>query len=137
MTILSEDGVPTPVVHTRLRAPLASMKPAGDVAGTAKAPPLYTKYGTPVDRESARELLAARMVEPDEKRSRYLLPKRSESKKEPRGDPVTDFLGSRQGKTLQREVVRGVIRAAQEAFLAGGIDGRRRIRASWPTCRSS
>jgi hypothetical protein len=24
------------------------------------------------------------------------------------GDPLTDFLGSRQGKTLQREVVRGM-----------------------------
>jgi len=115
VTILSEDGVPTPVVHTRLRAPLASMKPAGDVAGTAKASPLYTKYGTPVDRESARELLAARMVEPDEVKP-VLAPKRSESKKESRGDPVTDFLGSRQGKTLQREVVRGVFGLLKKRF---------------------
>ena len=107
VTILSEDGVPTPVVHTRLRAPQASMEPAADVAGTAKASPLYTKYGTPVDRESARELLAARMVEPAEAKP-VLAPKRGERKKESSGDPLTDFLGSRQGKTLQREVVRGM-----------------------------
>ena len=115
VTILTEDGVPTPVVHTRLRAPLASMKPAGDVDGAAKASPLYTKYGTPVDRESARELLAARMVEQDEVKP-VLAPKRGQSKKESSGDPVTDFLGSRQGKTLQREVVRGVFGLLKKRF---------------------
>ena len=33
VTILSEDGVPTPVVHTRLRAPASRMGPADDVEG--------------------------------------------------------------------------------------------------------
>ena len=36
VTILSEKGVPTPVVHTRLRGPLARMEPADDVDGAAK-----------------------------------------------------------------------------------------------------
>ena len=53
VTILSERGVPTPVVHTRLLAPSASMKPAADVDALAKASPLQAKYGTEVDRESA------------------------------------------------------------------------------------
>ena len=61
VTILSEKGIPTPVVHTRLRGPLARMEPADDVDGAARASPLYAKYGTKIDRESARELLAARM----------------------------------------------------------------------------
>src|SRR5919109_1026803 len=61
VTILSESGVPTPVVHTKLRGPLARMAPADDVEGAAKASPLFAKYGARVDRESARELLAARM----------------------------------------------------------------------------
>src|SRR5215210_2416949 len=61
VTILSESGVPTPVVHTRLRAPLASMKPAAGVDAAAKASPLYAKYGTRIDPDSARERLAARV----------------------------------------------------------------------------
>ena len=61
VTILSESGVPTPVVQTKLRGPLARMAPADDVDGAAKSSPLYAKYGTRVDRESARELLAARI----------------------------------------------------------------------------
>ena len=62
VTILSESGVPTPVVHTRLRPPQSRMGPADDVAGAATASPLFAKYGTRVDANSAREMLAARMA---------------------------------------------------------------------------
>ena len=61
MTLLSEKGVPTPVVHTRLRAPASKMEPASDLEAAAQASPLQAKYGTRVDRESASELLAARV----------------------------------------------------------------------------
>jgi DNA helicase HerA-like ATPase len=112
VTILSESGVPTPVLHTKLRAPLASMKSAGDVDGAAKASPLYSKYGTPVDRESARELLAARIERQPEPPPEAPAPKRRKPAVDRTGDPITDplgdFLGSRQGKALQREVVRGM-----------------------------
>src|SRR3954469_12442159 len=60
VTILSESGVPTPVVHTRMVAPGSRMAPADDVDGAAKASPLFAKYGTRVDNVSAREKLAAR-----------------------------------------------------------------------------
>jgi uncharacterized protein len=110
VTILSESGVPTPVVHTKLRGPLARMAPADDVDGAAKASPLYAKYGTRVDRESARELLTARLEqresEPVEKAAE---PKRRRAPaSDGRGDPITDFLTSRQGKAVQREVIRGM-----------------------------
>src|SRR5207342_1361786 len=41
VTVLSPKGVPTPVVHTRLRAPRASMEPAPDLDAAAKASPLW------------------------------------------------------------------------------------------------
>ncbi len=63
VTTLSDKGVPTPVVHTRLRAPASRIGPADDVEGAAKGSPLYAKYGTRVEAESAREKLAARMEE--------------------------------------------------------------------------
>jgi uncharacterized protein len=109
VTILSEKGVPTPVVHTRLRAPLARMATADDVDGTAKASPLFAKYGTTIDRESARELLAARLEQREPEPVEQPAPKRKESaKRSGGGDPITDFLTSRQGKAVQREVIRGM-----------------------------
>ncbi|MFN2471498.1 MAG: helicase HerA-like domain-containing protein [Gaiellaceae bacterium] len=111
VTVLTERGVPTPVVHTRLRAPAASMKPAADVDGLAQASPLFIKYGERVDRESAHELLAARVERaPETEAAPQPAPKKhsgGSGKKEP-SDALQDFLGSRRGKALQREVVRGV-----------------------------
>jgi hypothetical protein len=106
VTVLSEKGVPTPVVHTRLRAPQASMAPAADLEGAARASPLSAKYGERVDRESAHELLAARAERAAEPASREDRPPPAKAK--PPSDALTDFLGSRQGKKLQREIVRGV-----------------------------
>src|ERR1700744_587828 len=58
VTILSETGVPTPVVHTRMTPPASRVGPADDIEGKAKASPLWAKYGTRVDNQSAREILA-------------------------------------------------------------------------------
>jgi hypothetical protein len=110
VTILPENGVPTPVVHTRLRAPASRMAPADDVDGAAKASPLFAKYGTRTDSQSARELLAARVeaaAAPPEapappKEAKAPAPKASTV------EQVGDFLGSRQGKALQKQVMRGV-----------------------------
>jgi uncharacterized protein len=111
VTILSESGVPTPVVHTKLRGPLARMAPADDVDAAAKASPLYAKYGTRVDRESARELLASRLEQtaPEpEPEPVEVLPRKEPRRKAGTGDPLTDFLGSREGKRVQRELIRGM-----------------------------
>jgi DNA double-strand break repair helicase HerA and related ATPase len=114
VTILSESGVPTPVVHTRLRAPLARMAPADDVEGAAKASPLFAKYGTRAERESARERLAVRMeaeAEAKEPEPVEVLPRkepRRPARRDGGGDPLTDFLSSREGRRVQRQVIRGV-----------------------------
>jgi DNA helicase HerA-like ATPase len=109
VTTLSDDGVPTPVVHTRLRAPASRMGPADDVEGTAKASPLFAKYGTRVDSQSAREMLAGRMekADPEPKKARKGRPKPAP---EPAGglDQLGDFLNSREGKAMQKKVMRGV-----------------------------
>ncbi|MBW8751817.1 MAG: DUF853 family protein [Propionibacteriales bacterium] len=63
VTVMNEKGAPTPVAWTRLRAPeslMAAADPAA-MAATVKASPLFAKYAEPVDRESAREKLAARL----------------------------------------------------------------------------
>jgi DNA helicase HerA-like ATPase len=110
VTLLSEAGVPTPVVHTRLLAPSARMTPADDVEGIARRSPLWARYGERTDPESARELLAGRMAEPDAPARVPAPPKPRKAPAPARGTPeaIGDFLTSRQGRRLQKQVVRGV-----------------------------
>jgi uncharacterized protein len=63
VTVMSERGAPTPVAWTRLRAPQGLMSPTPDaeIDAAVAASPLMPKYGTAIDRESAREILTARM----------------------------------------------------------------------------
>jgi DNA helicase HerA-like ATPase len=111
VTILSDKGVPTPVVHTRLRAPASRIGPADDVDGAAKASSLFAKYGTRTEAESAREKLEGRLAKASEpKETKEPKPKRETRAPAPSGglDELGDFLGSRQGKVLERTVMRGV-----------------------------
>ncbi|MFF9563549.1 helicase HerA-like domain-containing protein [Leifsonia sp. NPDC014704] len=63
ITVMNEKGAPTPVAWTRLRAPQGSMSPAPEqqVDATIAASPLQAKYGTPLDRDSAREMLGRKL----------------------------------------------------------------------------
>ncbi|KQY62648.1 MULTISPECIES: helicase HerA-like domain-containing protein [unclassified Nocardioides] len=63
VTVMNERGAPTPVAWTRLRAPESLMGTADATAMDAavKASPLFAKYSATVDRESAREILAAKL----------------------------------------------------------------------------
>ncbi|MBC7725140.1 MAG: DUF853 family protein [Burkholderiaceae bacterium] len=63
VTVMNERGAPSPVAWTRLRAPQGSMSPTPPerIAATVAASPLLPKYGTPVDRDSAHEILARKM----------------------------------------------------------------------------
>ena len=68
VTVMSEKGAPTPVAWTRLRAPQGLMSPTPDpqIDAAVTASPLLAKYGTAIDRESAREILTAKMNAADE-----------------------------------------------------------------------
>ena len=63
VTVMSEKGAPTPVAWTRLRAPQGLMSPTPDaqIDAAVAASVLLPRYGTPIDRESAREILTAKM----------------------------------------------------------------------------
>jgi hypothetical protein len=111
VTILSESGVPTPVVHSRMRAPVSRMGPADDVDAVARASALWSRYGTREDRDSARERLAARLERPaaPTKAPKPTAEQRRRAKATKEGgDLLTDLLTSSQGKAIQREIVRGV-----------------------------
>ncbi len=59
VTVMNENGAPTPVAWTRLFSPVSTMgpSPAQVVQGIVAASPLLTDYGTPIDSHSAYEKL--------------------------------------------------------------------------------
>lgn len=61
ITVLSENGAPTPVAATRLRAPQSLMGPieATALEQAVKSSLLWSRYAEPVDRESAYEKISA------------------------------------------------------------------------------
>ena len=101
-------------------APASKMAPAADVEGPAKASPLFARYGTRVDAQSAREILAGRLEaaskpapapDADKPLEHIPAPKLPKApRRAPAPDPggIGDFLNSRQGKALQKQVLRGV-----------------------------
>jgi hypothetical protein len=95
----------------------------------AKASPLDAKYGTRVDAQSAREILAGRMEAarepapapaPADKPLEHIpapkLPKAPRRAPAPDPGGIGDFLNSRQGKQIQREVIRGVFGMLKKRF---------------------
>jgi hypothetical protein len=126
ITILSETGAPTPVVDCRMSPPLSRMAPADGVDAAAQASPLWAKYGTRVDNQSAREMLSARMQQTPAAPAGAgaPAPKGPQGKSQNRQGQgqgrnqhaetaggvaaVATFLKSKQGKQLQKQVTRGL-----------------------------
>ncbi len=140
VTVMNERGAPTPVAWTRLRAPESRMDPSsvGVVAQILQASPLQAKYGTALDRESANEILTKRLDDAAARRTAANATDEAQDKAEKTvkskpsrrhpqggtwtGGPADDVLGglasSKElqdfvrdtGKTLAKEIVRGVFR---------------------------
>jgi hypothetical protein len=63
VTVLSPDGVPTPVAWTRLYPPRSRMAPAdpATIQSAIAGSPIHTRYARPVDPDSAYERLTTRL----------------------------------------------------------------------------
>ncbi|RAX45180.1 ATP-binding protein [Arthrobacter sp. AQ5-06] len=66
ITVMNEKGAPTPVAHTRLRAPESVMGPSAEelIKSTVGGSALLAKYGTAVDNVSAYEKLTGKAAAP-------------------------------------------------------------------------
>jgi DNA helicase HerA-like ATPase len=135
VTVMNERGAPTPVAWTRLRAPESLMGPTDPAAMEAivGASPRHAKYAGAVDRESAREKLAARLeqgaakeesaqaggapAEPAERR--IPVPKPAKQPKPAKKEPgiVEEVVSSAAFKdilrTATREIVRGMFKTGR------------------------
>jgi hypothetical protein len=100
VTVLNTRGTPTPLVATRLIPPASRMAPLSpaELQADIRESDLLAEYGKAVDRESAKEMLAARMVGAPAPR------KSGKTMAEVAGDVVS----SPTGRAVVREVVRGL-----------------------------
>jgi DNA helicase HerA-like ATPase len=119
VTGLDARGAPTPVVATRLIPPASRMAPLTpeELQADLRESSLLVEYGTPVDRESAREMLAERMSRtepapaesaPPPARGRGGTGMTAGKLGKVAGGAVIGALTSTIGRTIGREVVRGL-----------------------------
>jgi DNA helicase HerA-like ATPase len=113
ITVLDPRGTPTPVVAARLIPPGSRMAPLTpeELQADIRQSDLIVEYGQAVDRESAREMLAERMgrtaapVEAEEPEAR---PRKGKTAAKAAGAAVVGALSTSIGRTVGREIVRGL-----------------------------
>ncbi|XAS76550.1 helicase HerA-like domain-containing protein [Dermatophilaceae bacterium Sec6.4] len=135
VTVLSENGAPTPVAWTRMLAPQSLMAPSSQetIDAVLGASSLTPRYAETVDRESAYEMLNARLAKapqaPPEQESQPVAPAGSrpaprangaEEEKEGRGviqevtsSPVFRSMMRSAGSALGREITRSLFGTAR------------------------
>lgn len=124
VTLLNEDGIPTPLVHTLLRAPQSRMDVLTDdeIQAILRKSALIKKYNKDVDRESAYEILKEKIEraqeeeEQEKKRAEREKAKSSSSKRRSSRreksaiESVMDSTVGRQvSRTIARELARGLL----------------------------
>ena len=134
VTALNEKGIPTPLVHTLLRAPQSRM----DVLTDAELDRLIStsylvkKYNEDVNRESAYEILTEKIEEAqaeekieERKKQKEKEQKTSRRKEKSTFEKVINSTTTRQiGRTIARELTRGIL----GVLGLGGTTRRRRRR---------
>ncbi len=118
VTVLDARGTPTPVVATRLIPPSSRMAPLTpeELQADIRQSDLLAEYGRAVDRESAREMLAARMArtQPAAPQAGTAAPaparggRAAKTVAQVAGGALVGALTSTIGRTVGREIVRGV-----------------------------
>jgi uncharacterized protein len=131
VTGLDARGTPTPVVATRLIPPATRMAPLTpeELQADIRESDLVKEYGQAIDRESAREILVARMAKTETPAAGTAPPARSGSATKTAaqvaGGVLAGALSSSIGRTIGREVVRGLF------GLLGAKPPRRTTRSRW------
>lgn len=133
VTVLSETGAPTPVAWTRMRAPQSLMDVAPDSTfdTVIAASPLTPKYAEAIDRESAYEILKARLEKADQQTAQAQAPESApEQPRERRNTESSREAEPRKsGGFLDNPAVRSMMRSAGTAL------GREITRSIFGTAR--
>ncbi len=119
VTVLNEKGIPTPLAHTLLRAPQSRMDvlSKGEIDDILKQSKIIKKYNEEIDRESAYEVLGEKIEisqgkeHQEELKKQQAKAEKATSKKRAEKSTMEKVAGSSVGKTVIREVTRGILGA--------------------------
>ncbi len=135
VSVLNEKGSPTPIVHTLLRAPQSRMDilNSDEINTIISKSALVKKYNQEVDRESAFEMLNAKLQKLDSTPAPEATPSSLSSNTVIPAVPsiISDALGSPVGKQVLRSVAREVTRGLLGALGLGASRSRNRKSNSW------
>ena len=112
VTVLSEKGTPTPLIHTSMCAPQSRM----DVLSSAEQDEIVSnseiakEYNEVIDRESAYEILKGKLEpqQEDMPEEKEKVVEEREEKSSSIGDTIKAVAGSSVTKTIVRELTRGL-----------------------------
>lgn len=118
ITALNDKGIPTPLVHTMLRAPQSRMDVLNraEIEAILKQSNIIDKYNEEIDRESAYEILSGKIEEAhEEEHQKKLKEQRSKSTSSRRKEKsafeqfVNNTTTRQIGRTVARELTRGFL----------------------------
>jgi len=114
VTALNENGIPTPLVHCYMRAPQSRMDvlTPQEINNLVSQSQLVKKYSEVIDRESAYEILTAKIEDAKLDSHRDVIEEqRSKARKEKSTmEKVFNSTTTRQiGRTVARELTRGIL----------------------------
>ncbi|MFK7970466.1 MAG: helicase HerA-like domain-containing protein [Bacteroidia bacterium] len=138
VTGLNEKGIPTPLVHTMLRAPQSRMDilTKNEIEALIAQSTLIPRYNREVDRDSAYEILSEKIVEAqeeeaqEERKKEHAKAKKAVTRRRVKEPPTMleelskNTMVRQVGRTLAREVGRGLLGVL-------GLGGKSRKKSSW------
>ena len=114
VTALNEKGIPTPLVHCFLRAPQSRMDvlQSAEIDQIIDRSKLTSKYSEAIDRESAHEILNAKIEDAQLDSHRQKIEKQQTKARQEKStlEKVLTNTTTRQiGRTVAREITRGIL----------------------------
>lgn len=113
MTALNEKGIPTPLVHVYLRAPESRMDVLTDneINAIVKKSKIIAKYSEVIDRESAYEILSAKLEDAtsEEHKEKMTSSRRGRAEKSTVEKVLSSTTTRQIGRTVARELTRGLL----------------------------
>lgn len=139
ITVLNEKGSPTPIAHTMLCAPQSRMDVLSkeEIGNLIAQSALVKKYNQEIDRESAFEILNAKLQratempvsETSSKQAQGSTP--SQKSVSPIPNVITDALGSTAGRQVMRTIAREVTRGLLGVLGISSGSTRKKKSGSW------
>jgi DNA helicase HerA-like ATPase len=126
VTALNEKGIPTPLAHTLVRAPITRMDILEDseIVQLVSNSELAKKYNQDIDQDSAYEMLERKMMQVEKEQEKVTLPGPS-SKPASKTKPEESFIEELSKNTMVRQMGRTLFRELARGIL-GSFSGKRR-----------